>query len=65
MFHKYRSTRPKVFCKNDVSKGFTKVTIEHLRRSLVLKKQRAYRKSGTQDPKVGPRTLRYDPKVRP
>ena len=36
MFHKYRSSRPKVFSKNDVFKGFTKFTRKHLWQSLVL-----------------------------
>ena len=38
MFHKYRSSCPKVFCKIDFVKDFTKFARKHLCRSLVLKK---------------------------
>ena len=38
-FHKDRSSRPKLFCKNVVFKKFTKFTIKQLCRSLVLKKE--------------------------
>ena len=37
-FHKDRSSRPKLFCKNVVFKKFTKFTIKQLFWSLVLKK---------------------------
>ena len=37
-FHKDRSSRPKLFCKNVVFKKFTKFTIKQLCGSLVLKK---------------------------
>ena len=37
-FHKDRSSRPKLFCKNVVFKKFTKFTIKQLCQSLVLKK---------------------------
>ena len=37
MFHKNRRTSPKVFCKNDVFKGFTKFRRKHLCQRLVLK----------------------------
>ena len=39
MFRKYKSSRPKVFCKSDVFKGFTNFTRKDLCGSLVLKKQ--------------------------
>ena len=38
MFYKYRSSHPKVFCKNHVFKSLAKFKRKHLRRSLVLKK---------------------------
>ena len=37
-FHKDRSSRPKLFCKNVVFEKFTKFTIKQLCESLVLKK---------------------------
>ena len=37
-FHKDRSSRPKLFCKNVIFKKFTKFTIKQLCRCLVLKK---------------------------
>ena len=39
MFLKYTSSRPKMICKNDVFKGFTKFTRKYLCRSLIFKKQ--------------------------
>ena len=51
MFHKYRSSCPKVFCKIDFVKDFTKFARKHLCRSLVLKKQRTtgnYKENPTQ-----------------
>ena len=60
-FHKDRSSRLRLFCKNVVFKKFTKFTIKQLCRSLAL--QKAARRSGHTG-KVGPGTLRLDPGLR-
>ena len=60
-FHKDRSSRLRLFCKNVVFKKFTKFTIIQLCRSLAL--QKAARRSGHTG-KVGPGTLRLDPGLR-
>ena len=52
--------------KKAVLKNFAIFTRKQLCCSFFLiKLQAAYRKSETQDPNVGPGTLRWDPRVRP